>query len=360
MECQLFHEILRRTNIDHMKEPLAPDAAAPLVLCDMPKRMRRNTALEIKASDHGIQQHCMGRIFGWLRHFLEVQAAFNRLPVGEADRNEEQSRLCVSAAESRRLKRVAPPAESSPLARRAADGADAVDVPAGAIVPAVPSPYWWMQKERDEKPNMMMLTLEVEAEEFKTKNFNCHFPTTAKSVWEACSRPDYSFTPGIHERDDGCCEVGREMAARLVPALLRARGRHWYLWCACWQACPPARTLMWTRSTGNVLARRVWTIRLARLEERGTQLFHLRRDEGRQVFLSRQLRCTSITGWTIGHRSWLEVLCIAQRRRCFGIFSRCSSQVSSPHLKFSGCLTFEGRDAFAVTAIQDTFCELEK
>ena len=65
----------------------------------------------------------------------EVPAAFYWVPVEAVVRYEEQSRLCVSAAESPRLKRVAPPAEFAPLAHRAAGGADAVDVPAGAMVP---------------------------------------------------------------------------------------------------------------------------------------------------------------------------------------------------------------------------------
>ena len=109
----------------------------------------------------------------------------------QTPKTEDKSRLCVSAAESRRLKHVAPPAELVPLAHRAGDGADAVDVPADANVLAVPSPHWWMQKERDEK--VMMLALEGEAEEFKTKNFNCRSPVTSKSFREACSRPGYSF-----------------------------------------------------------------------------------------------------------------------------------------------------------------------
>ena len=46
-----------------------------------------------------------------LWNMIEVQAALERVPAEEADRYEEQSRLYVSAAESRRVKRVAPPAE---------------------------------------------------------------------------------------------------------------------------------------------------------------------------------------------------------------------------------------------------------
>ena len=64
-----------------------------------------------------------------------------------------------------------------------------VPVPADAILPAVPSPHWWVQKERNWQPKVMMLALEGEAEEFKTKNFNCCFLITAKSIRVECSRP---------------------------------------------------------------------------------------------------------------------------------------------------------------------------
>ena len=40
MESLNFHERFIAANIDHMKGPLTPDAAAPLVLCDKPKRVR--------------------------------------------------------------------------------------------------------------------------------------------------------------------------------------------------------------------------------------------------------------------------------------------------------------------------------
>ena len=95
----------------------------------------------------------------------------------------------MSATEPRRWKHGAPPAELVPLADRAAAGADAVDVPADTIVPEVPSPHWWMHKGKDEKPEVVMLALQGEAEEFNTNNFNSRFPIAAKLFGEACFRP---------------------------------------------------------------------------------------------------------------------------------------------------------------------------
>ena len=50
----------------------------------------------------------------------------------------------------------------------------------------VPSPHEGMQKERDEKPEVVMPAAWGEAEEFKTKTFTSRFPITAKSFREAC------------------------------------------------------------------------------------------------------------------------------------------------------------------------------
>ena len=123
----------------------------------------------------------------------EFQAAGKWVPVKKANRCEEQSRLCVSVAESRRLKLVAPLGQSVPLADRAAGGADVVDVPADAIVSAVPWPHWWLQTEKDEKSKVIMLALGTEAEEFKTNNFNIRCPIAAKSFQGGVLLPGYSF-----------------------------------------------------------------------------------------------------------------------------------------------------------------------
>ena len=58
-----FHEIFRETNIDHTKEPPAPDAARPLVLSDKPQRVLREAAFEIFASVYGNTQQRMDRQF---------------------------------------------------------------------------------------------------------------------------------------------------------------------------------------------------------------------------------------------------------------------------------------------------------
>ena len=78
MESLYFHKIFRET--------IAPDAAAPLVLCDKPKRVRRKTAFEIFASDYG---HTQKRKFNSLRNMIEVQAACELVAVEEVDRCEE-------------------------------------------------------------------------------------------------------------------------------------------------------------------------------------------------------------------------------------------------------------------------------
>ena len=68
----------------------------PLVLCDKPMHVRRNTALEICASDYGYKQQCTGRTFNWLRNILEVEAELKCVPVEEADRYEFNKALRVS------------------------------------------------------------------------------------------------------------------------------------------------------------------------------------------------------------------------------------------------------------------------
>ena len=90
MESLHFHEVFMETNIDNTKQPPAPDTAAPLVLCDKPKRVRRKTAFEIFAWDYGNKQECMGMKFNWSRNMIEVQAGVQRVQVEEADRYEEE------------------------------------------------------------------------------------------------------------------------------------------------------------------------------------------------------------------------------------------------------------------------------
>ena len=101
------------------------------------------------------------------------------------NRHDEQSSVCVSAAESRRLKRVAPPTESAPLVCRAGESADAVDVPTRAILSAVPLPF--------DKRTVMWPALDGKAEDCKTKIFNSCFSITAKTFGDACSRLGNSF-----------------------------------------------------------------------------------------------------------------------------------------------------------------------
>ena len=48
MESLRFHEIFREADLGHMKEPPAPDAAAPLVLCDMPKRAAKHSVRDLR------------------------------------------------------------------------------------------------------------------------------------------------------------------------------------------------------------------------------------------------------------------------------------------------------------------------
>ena len=125
----------------------------------------------------------------------------------------------MSAAESRRLKRVAPPAEYAPLAHCAADGADASDVPANAIVAAVPSR---VQKERDEKPKVM-----VPGPRIQDEDSNSRF--TANPFGEA---PGYSSRAGSQV---------------FIKETMR-RGRHWYLRCVrrrlASRLVGPSRTIM--------------------------------------------------------------------------------------------------------------------
>ena len=108
-----------------------------------------------------------------------------------------------------------------------------VDVPADAMVPAVPSPHWWMQKERDVQPKVMMLAIKGKTQGFKTKNPNSRFPLTAKSFREACSRQGHSLRKSRRSWQIRWMlrYRKRKMAVRLVFALVRPRGRHGYMRC---------------------------------------------------------------------------------------------------------------------------------
>ena len=147
--------------------------------------MRRKTAFEIFASECAHKQ-CMGRTLKWLRNMIEALVVFKRSQSRKTTVTLNNHIFLYSAAESRRLKRVASPAEPAPLAHRAADLPDAVDGPADAIVPA-----GRMQKGRREAQgddaSGRGRGRRIQDEE------KSRFPITAKSFHEACSRPGHSF-----------------------------------------------------------------------------------------------------------------------------------------------------------------------
>ena len=115
--CTCSRKVCTSTKISGRRTSITPDAAAALVLGDKPKRVRRKKkAFDIFESDYGNKQQCMQDI-QLVAEFLKFRRRLNvcqlRKPTAE-----EQSRLCGSAAESRRMKRVAPPTESAQLAQK--------------------------------------------------------------------------------------------------------------------------------------------------------------------------------------------------------------------------------------------------
>ena len=241
----LFLAIFRETTIDHMKEPPAPDAAAPLVLCDTSKRVRRKREFETFAPESGQKHQCMGRRFNWLRNMIEVQAALKRVPVEGVDRGGEQSGLCVSAAASRRLKRVASPATSASLSHRAAGGADAVDVPADAIVLAVPSPHWWIADGERREAQGDDASGRGRGRGIQHEKLQQPFPDHSEIIPRRVLQTRLQLQdgkPGVHERFDGCYEVGEIWQPGSFPRLCAHEvdiGT-----CGAFEACRPSRIVL--------------------------------------------------------------------------------------------------------------------